>query len=398
MDSRHARLLSWQSGMLSRAGADAKQIVHEYCRLLVDSGYPLRRMALALTTLHPQMQALRYIWFDDERDPGPFPSPALFRRNIHHIDGCTIDEAMMSHGARHTAVYQRSPFYALQQGMPRLNYRLAPGMEYEFPVLNELAADGATHYLAYSLPVHEGQISMVTWTDGGFDEAATAFIEASLACLSALLNAAIKDTILDVVLDCYVGSSPAREIKQGNIRPGTMLDLRGAIWFSDIRNYSVHAQRNEASVFIDKLNAYYEAVVGEIHAQHGEVLKFIGDAVLAIFVEQPDLPAACERALAAARAANGALVSKALEFDHGVGLHLGQFKFGNIGSLRRMDFTVIGSDVNLAARIEAQCSQRQARLLMSQQFADQCGQPVQLVTRTELKGFTGEQALYTTVD
>ncbi len=63
-----------------------------------------------------------------------------------------------------------------------------------------------------------------------------------------------------------------------------------------------------------------------------------------------------------------------------------------------MDFTVIGSDVNLAARIEAQCSQRQARLLMSQQFADQCGQPVQLVTRAELKGFVGEQALYTTVD
>jgi adenylate cyclase len=196
-------------------------------------------------------------------------------------------------------------------------------------------------------------------------------------------------------MDCYVGSLPAEEIMNGNIRPGSMLDLHGAIWFSDIRNYSVHAQNNAAVEFIGKLNAYYEAVVGAIYAHQGEVLKFIGDAVLAIFVDRDGLDGACRRALAAARDANRALVDGRIEFDHGIGLHLGRFQFGNIGSLRRMDFTVIGSEVNRASRIESQCASQAARLLMSQAFAEQCGQPVRPVVTTALKGFAGEHTLFT---
>jgi len=170
------------------------------------------------------------------------------------------------------------------------------------------------------------------------------------------------------------------------------------IWFSDIRNYSVHAQNNEAVEFIGKLNAYYETIVDAIYSHQGEVLKFIGDAVLAIFVDRDGLDGACRRALAAAQAANRDLRDSRIEFDHGIGLHLGRFQFGNIGSLRRMDFTVIGSDVNLASRIESQCGLRATRLLMSQAFADRCVQPVHPVVTTALKGFVGEHVLYTTDD
>src|SRR6185295_18505601 len=123
-----------------------------------------------------------------------------------------------------------------------------------------------------------------------------------------------------------------------------------------IRGYSTHAQNHEPAEFIGKLNAYYEVVVSAIHAEGGEVLKFIGDAVLAIFVDDDRHGDACLRALAATHAANRGLADNRIEFDHGVGLHLGQFQFGNIGSLRRMDFTVIGSDVNFASRIESQCA------------------------------------------
>ena len=281
-------------------------------------------------------------------------------------------------------------------GASKLSFRLAPGASHEFSVLDDLAELGATHYVAYALAVHEGQISLVTCAPDGFSDEALGFIEDSLPCLSALLGGAIKDLILNTVLDCYVGSSPAKEIKQGNIRPGSMLDLHGAIWFSDIRNYSVHAQNNEPADFIGKLNAYYETVVSEIYAQQGEVLKFIGDAVLAIFVDSAGLAGPCQRALAAAQATNLALATSAIEFDHGVGLHLGRFQFGNIGSLRRMDFTAIGSDVNLASRIESQCALQQTQLLMSEAFAEQCDQPTRLMTRTALKGFPGEHDLYTT--
>ena len=117
--------------------------------------------------------------------------------------------------------------------------------------------------------------------------------------------------------------------------------------------------------------------------------------MLAIFVDDDQHADACQRALAAAHAANRGLAANRIEFDHGVGLHLGQFQFGNIGSLRRMDFTVIGSDVNFASRIESQCAALGVRLLMSEAFAGRCGQAASQVALSALKGFEGEHRLYT---
>jgi adenylate cyclase len=398
MQSHEARMLEWQAAMLATPGLDTPAILDGFCRMLRRSGFPVFRASLGLTTLHPQMQALRYVWYDDVRDPGPFPSPTLFRRRILHLDGNTVDEGMMTHGARQTPQFRASPFYALHQGAPRLSFRLAAGASHSYPVLDDFAAAGATHYLAFPVPVHEGQISLVTRKEGGFDDAAIASIEASLSSLAALLNASIKDMILDAVLDSYVGASPAREIKQGNIRPGAMLELEGAIWFSDIRDYSAQSRAGDPARFIARLNAYYELVVDKILAEDGEVLKFIGDAIMAVFVEREGTPSGCARALAAARAANQALGAGEATFEHGIGLHVGRFRFGNIGSLRRMDFTVIGSDVNLAARIAAQCAPLQSKLLMSEAFAAACGAPVRALGCATLKGFPGEHMLYGCID
>jgi adenylate cyclase len=360
-------------------------------------GVELFRSTMALGTLHPQIQALRYVWYDDLRDPGPFPSPALFLRRIHQLEGCTIDEALMSYGAKHSEPFRRSPFWPIVLGAPRLVARLQPGTKHEFPIFDDLAdQEGATHYAVYPLPGMDGQISVVTRSPQGFTDAQLGFIELSLAALSLLLDDAVKALIIDTVLDCYVGHSPAQQIKMGQIRPGAMMAMHGAIWFSDIRGYSTHTQRYEPGEFIGRLNAYYECVVPIIYEHQGEVLKFIGDAVLAIFADDdPDGEgAACRRALAAAQASNQALLDRNSEFDHGIGLHVGEFQFGNIGSLRRLDFTVIGNEVNVAARIEAKCSALQQRLLMSAAFVEQCGMPARLVDRVPLKGIEGDFALY----
>jgi adenylate cyclase len=263
-------------------------------------------------------------------------------------------------------------------------------------LLKFLAAQAATHYVAYPLGAADGQISLVSREPGGFDDSALAFIESSLSSLALLLDGAIKDLVLETVLDCYVGNSPGREIQQGNIRPGAMMDLHGAIWFSDIRGYSTASQKYPPAEFIKRLNAYYECLVPIIYQHQGEVLKFIGDAVLAIFADNnPDNEhEACRNAYAAAREVNQALSEGEIEFDHGIGLHVGQFQFGNIGSLRRLDFTVIGNEVNVAARIEAQCSVHKQRLLMSEAFVGQCGEPATCVATTPLKGIAGDFGLY----
>src|SRR5262249_22512281 len=147
---------------------------------------------------------------------------------------------------------------------------------------------------------------------------------------------------------------------------------------------------------MEKLNAYYDCVVPIIYRHGGEVLKFIGDAILAIFpVRTPDgAPAACRDAFAAATAANRSIESGTVDFRHGIGLHYGHFQFGNIGTLRRMDFTVIGNEVNVASRIEGQCSVRQKALLMSQAFVARCDIPAELVAHTELKGIAGDFPLF----
>ena len=397
MSPVYEKLLAWQKQAKAEAGHEMSAIVHSYCKFMAANGVDLYRVTLSMFTLHPQIEALRYVWYDDQRDPGPFPSPALFMRKVHHLGGCTVDEALMSYGAKDTAPFRRSPFYAIMQGTPKLDFRLKPGAVHDYPILDDLAGQGATHYAAFPMPgLEDSQVSLVTRAEGGFDAQALDFIESSLSAFAILLDGALKTLILDTVLNCYVGTSPADEIKRGNIRPGVMLDLHGAIWFSDIRNYSTHTQNLPPNVFIGKLNEYYQCVVPIIYEHQGEVLKFIGDAVLAIFADNnPDNEEeACRRALSAAQATNRALAERGIEFDHGIGLHVGHFQFGNIGSLRRLDFTVIGNEVNVAARIEAKCSALGQRLLMSEPFVAQCGMPANLVSRVELKGIAGDYGLY----
>ncbi|MEO8161268.1 MAG: adenylate/guanylate cyclase domain-containing protein, partial [Arenimonas sp.] len=301
MSGIYEELLDWQRRTKGEAGADIAQILHRYCRFMAGHGVELIRATMALTTLHPQIQALRYVWFDDERDPGKFPSPALFLRRIHHIGGCTIDEALMSYGAKDSEPFRRSPFWPIVMGAPRLDFRLKAGARHDYPILDDLAEQGASHYVVFPLPGMDAQISMVTASPQGYTATQMSFLEASLSALSLLLDDALKALIIDTVLDCYVGHSPATQIKQGNIRPGAMMEMHGAIWFSDIRGYSTHTQTNAPAEFIGKLNAYYECVVPIIYQHHGEVLKFIGDAVLAIVADDdPDSEGdACRRALAA---------------------------------------------------------------------------------------------------
>jgi len=378
---------------------DITALLHGYCRLLAHHGVALYRVNMPLTTLHPQFQALRYVWYSEICDPGPFPAPTLFHRAIHEIDGCTVDEAFMIHGARNTPQYVNSPWHRLAESSgSHLSFRIArAGEVQEFPVFNDLARAGATSYFLSRIAAgSDGMISFVTRQQGGFEAAQELLLSSSLPALAALVDAAVKDLILETVLHCYVGYAPTDEIMRGNIRPGTMLDIDGAIWFSDIRKYSTHTQNTEPAALIAELNGYYECVVPIIYAHGGEVLKFIGDAILAIFPTSAERSrhSACSYAFAAAMAANQTIAERASAFRHGIGLHVGAFQYGNIGSLRRMDFTVIGNEVNIASRIEGQCSLQQQPLLMSAAFVENAKIAARVIARTALKGIAGEAELF----
>ncbi|GAB2664304.1 adenylate/guanylate cyclase domain-containing protein [Arenimonas aestuarii] len=400
--SRYRRLLEWQRERLSDPPGDVAGLVHRYCRFLHAEGLSVFRANLSLTTLHPQIKGLRYVWQADHVEPGPFPSPALVHRSCQHLDGCTVEEAFLHYGARETPQFVRSPFYALREsGGDRLSLRIAPAAgnrTRRFPVLDDLAAQGATHYAAFQLRRTDGMISLVTRHSGGFDRVALAHIADTLVVLESLLDSAIKDVVLDSVLRCYVGAGPATEIRRGNLSPGSMLTMDGAIWFSDIRRYSNLSRQLPPDQLVSLLNRYYAVLVEAIHVHGGDILKFIGDAILAIFPVAAGEPGgdACRRALAAVETASSGLAEADLGLQHGVGLHLGRFQFGNIGNHRRVDFTVIGDAVNVAARIEAQCGVQQQALLMSEGFARASGVPTRVVAAVPLKGLDGTHDLHTT--
>jgi len=400
MQNFYQQTLIWQKETMTAAGSDVTTIIHLYCKFLADQDIHLCRANVALMTLHPQIEAIRFVWYNSIISPDPVPAPTMFYRKVHYLDDCTIDEAHLTLGAKISIPFMKSPFWRLVEGEDFLSYVITVGRQHEYDVLDDLAKLGATHYIATRLSGKEAYISLVSNEDGGFTPEEIEFIKISLTALSLLIESAIKDLVLDTVLSCYVGYSPGDEIKQGNIRPGCMLDMEGAIWFSDIRKYSTHSQNTEAAELANKLNAYYDIVVNVIYAHKGEVLKFIGDAILAIFPigEDIDSQQACRNAVAAAIAANKALKNSPLNFEHGVGLHVGSFQYGNIGSLRRMDFTAIGTEVNIASRIESQCSTYKLPLLMSEKFVTAGQIPAQCFAKTALKGMNGEFSLYVPID
>jgi adenylate cyclase len=185
---------------------------------------------------------------------------------------------------------------------------------------------------------------------------------------------------------------------------GAVVSLEAAIWFSDLRGFTQISEGLSPEQLIESLNIYFEEVVGAIYEQGGEVLKYIGDAVLAVFpVEKFDNRyQACAAALAAVNASTLRLAdinSKRGEqglplFHHGVGLHFGAAKYGNIGSKERLDFTVIGREVNIASRIEGKCKELQQPALASGAFADYSPLPMKSLGLHELKGIAEAVPLY----
>ena len=396
MQNFYQETLHWQKATMAAAHSNISTIIHLYCQFLAEQEIHLCRANVALMTLHPQIEAIRFVWHNTVITPDPVPSPAMFYRKVHYLDNCTIDEAHLSFGAKTSMPFKQSPFWRLVEGEEFLSYVITPEKQHEYVVLDDLAKLGATHYIATRLGGKEAYISLVSYEVGGFTPEEIELVKISLTALSLLIESAVKDLVLNTVLSCYVGNSPGDQIKQGNIRPGSMMDMEGAIWFSDIRKYSTHSQNTEAVELATKLNAYYDIVVNVIYAHDGEILKFIGDAILAIFPisEAINSEQVCQNAVAAAVAANKALKDSPLNFEHGVGLHVGRFQFGNIGSLRRMDFTAIGNEINIASRIESQCSQYKLPLLMSEKLVKTGNIPSQCFAKTPLKGITGEFPLY----
>ncbi len=257
----------------------------------------------------------------------------------------------------------------------------------DFPALAEFFAAGATDYFAqlfiYGKEGDRSQgtgivYSFATDQRGGFHDDDATLIEATLPALSLAMKAHAAHVIASGLLATYLGEDAGRRVHAGAVRRGSVEKLSAVLWYADIRGFTPLSDAASGPAVVDLLNYVFEVLTSAIRPRGGQVLKFIGDGMLATFsYEEANRAETCRRALDAAaeamqkleamnaaRAAAGALVASV-----DLALHVGEVLYGNVGATDRLDFTVIGPAINEVARIEALCEPLDRAVLVSAEFA-----------------------------
>jgi len=381
-----------------------------FCRFLNAEGYQIKRCNLATETVHPLMTSTRHVWFASITDPGAINPAVIVDRRQYQIGEALIDEVFFNAGSEKNPQYKASPFYQVMKNGELYEAIKPVGNDQRYPVFHDLAAIGCTAY--YGLKLNNfswmsQKIGLASARTGGLSPQQVQDLRWSLSLLTLHVNTLIEFAIKTTLSRVYVGQDPGRRVCDGMVSLGAVVSLEAAIWFSDLRGFTQISEGLSPEELIESLNIYFEAVVGTIYEQGGEVLKYIGDAILAVFpVEKfDDRYQACAAALAAVNASTNRLAeinAKRGEqglplFHHGVGLHFGAAKYGNIGSKERLDFTVIGREVNIASRIEGKCKELQQPVLASGTFASNSPLPMKSLGVHELKGIAEAVPLYAAV-
>ena len=362
--------------------ASTRTLIRDLAALLSDRGMPLLRVTCFVRTLHPQASGSNVVWLRDR------PNPRTVR---------------VLRGMEDTPAFQASPLPLIFQGAAAIRRRLdVPEQTLDFPVLADLRELGATDYVAMPLAFSDGMINFMTWaTDrpGGFETEELTVLWELLPALSLRIEVIERRELTRQLLEVYLGRQTGRRVLAGAIARGETASIRAAVWYSDIKDFTVLSDRLPRQEIIDLLNDYFEASVQAVEERGGEILKFLGDGMLAIFPVEGDDRAATDRT--ACKAAIGAArdtVQMVREMnrrrpkqdrptvDFGIALHLGEVGYGNIGGLERLDFTVIGPAVNLASRIEQLTRGLGVRVLASADFAAATGETLTPMGRHRVKG------------
>lgn len=372
-----------------RAIRDSSELLHELSWRLYAAGLPLARTTFHIGTLHPQFLGLFCRW---QRATG------------------RTEEASIAHGVRETDAYRLSPMRLVFEGETVRQRLDAPGAA-EFPIVAELRAEGLTDYLATPVVFSDGRISAATWAtdrEGGFSDADVARIESLLPALALLLEVQAVRLISANLLGVYLGQQTGQRVLSGDITRGSGETIRAVLLFADLRGFTALSDRLPAAKVIEILNGYFERVVAPIHAHGGEVLKFIGDGLLAIFpIEDAGFAFnAARRALEATLHAFADLEAFNADPARGddspvrmaIALHAGDVVYGNIGGQDRLDFTTIGPAVNLVARLQQLSKRVERPLLLSEDFAKICERPLVSLGFHPVRGLSEPHEVFTLRD
>jgi adenylate cyclase len=353
-------------------GAGVIEIMDGFCNHLVAEGFPLVRGYISVRTLHPKYGAVGFLW---QREAGG------------------VEAERYSHESSNAAEYLRSPFaYLIDRGGGRLRRRLIDqSSPRDFPVLDDFVAAGITDYIADLLPFggterQDGLMSSwATDRPGGFDDAHLERMTDLLPLLAVTVKATATYRVARNLLGVYLGHDAGDRVLAGAVRRGSVETIRAVLFYADLAGFTRVADTTDRDALVATLDDYLEAMAEPVDIRGGQVLKFLGDGLLATFA-LADFGNNAEAAAAAALdAAEDALARTAVlnlrRQENGqpvmnldIALHLGDVLYGNVGTDERLDFTVIGPAVNEASRIEALCRTLERRVLISSALAEAAGE------------------------
>ena len=314
-------------------------LVQALANTLQEAGMGLSRLAVMIWSLHPMIAGRRYLWTRDTN---------------------MVDVMAPSYDIHDRPEYIASPLRHVSNGLGGVRQKI--GVDYgddTFPIIEDLRAMGATDYVAMPLPFSDGRINVLTLTSDhpdGFSTSDLGLIFELSAVLSRYLEVFTLRETAQSLLETYVGKRTGARVLGGEIRRGDGDEIDAAIMFCDLRSSTSLEETLGRAAYIELLNRFFDTVSTRITAEGGEVLKFIGDAVLAVFPAGDDPEQARRQALSAARAIVTDLDridpdTTGPRADCAIGIAFGRVTYGNVGSQERLDFTVIGQPANIAARL-----------------------------------------------
>ncbi len=366
-------LMTYMLGDALKA-TDADDVLTGMCERIRRAGVPLDRASSIVPLLHAEAVASARFW---ERGSGA--RSYLFPYSAESGEGYSNSPAADAHNSGEWVVMW-----------------LPDTADDRYDIVPELKEAGHTHYVMAPVFMRSGMsstFSFATSDPQGFSARDFAFLRAVFPALAACQEILTTNRAMHEVMRMYVGDEPHRRILSGDVHRGEVMHIRSAILFADMRRFTELTADMSAEAATGLLNTYYDCLVPPVEEAGGEVLKFMGDGILAIFRAEEDGAAACAAALKASREglARVGQAKTTPAFEVGVALHFGEVAYGNVGSGMRLDYTVIGRDVNLAARVAGLCGALNEPLLVSEAFLDHSEVQGRSLGRQKLKGLKTEQ-------
>lgn len=361
------------------------EMIADFCERLAAAGLPLWRFGIFIRTLHPEIFGRNFIWRQGEEV------------EIGAVEFDILD----------TPEFARSPLRIVFEQGVEVRGRLGDPESERFPFVNDMRAEGATDYIAVPLRFLDGSVHATSWVTrhpGGFTDEHIAAIRSIVTALARVAEIISLRRTAEMLLDTYVGNRAGARILGGQIRRGHNDTMQAAIWLSDLRGFTALSDRLPAETVVEILNQYFDCQVTAIRGHGGEVLKFMGDGLLAVFPIDEyvgDAAHVCTRVLEAARESRASVEALAFpvgeiveRFRFGVALHVGNILYGNIGGGNRLDFTCIGPAVNLAARLEKITGRLGRTVVASESFANVCREGWHELGEFPIAGFARAQRVY----